>query len=81
MKKINLTIILVLVIGIIATVNSIYQKNYIVEDFCAVKYEYNVQNYKSCKKLTPNKLIIKLTKDEKESINKQVPTIPLVLAD
>lgn len=71
-----------IVLGVIAlayfNTMSMIESKQVVEQFCSVKHQHNVDEYKACKVLTPNKLITKLTKDELNKYNTEVPTISLV---
>lgn len=46
-----------------------------VEKFCSIKHQHNVEEYKVCKKLGTNDLIIKLTKEEQNKYESLVPLI------
>ena len=48
----------------------------IVENYCSEKYSYNVQEYKKCKDLSIDKLVIKITNEVKE--NKKEIELPEV---
>ena len=48
-----------------------------VEIFCSVKYAHDVDSYKACKVLTPNKLIQQLTQEENDKYSLEVPKISL----
>lgn len=49
-----------------------------VEMFCSIKYQNDVESYKSCKKLSTKKLILKL-KDEEN--NKRTAIVPLAIIE
>lgn len=79
MKRLLRIIVLLIVVGTVTTL-PIMQKldnNEIVECYCSARYQHNVSDYKDCKKLTPNQLIKKLTADEQNKYDLEVPKITL----
>lgn len=50
----------------------------IVENYCSEKYSCDVQEYKKCKDLNINKLVIKITNEVKENKKEiQLPEVKL----
>lgn len=74
----NIVLVLLSIICVSFGIYQVHRSYYIVENFCSIKYQYNVESYKSCKRLTPNKLIKQLTKDEQNKYIDKIPTIPLL---
>ena len=71
MKNISILII-ILIIGFVSiSINIKGIKT--VEKFCSIKHQHNVEEYKVCKKLSTNDLIIKLTKEEQNKYENLVP--------
>lgn len=71
-------ILLLIIAGLLTTACKQYVTNQnTVEAFCSVKYAHDVDSYKACKILTPNKLIQQLTDQEKDKYSLEVPKISL----
>lgn len=79
MKR-RLVLALIVICGITAVyfhITSMIENRTVVEHFCSVKHQHNVDEYKACRMMTPNKLLIKLTQDEENRYGIEVPTISL----
>lgn len=72
------TILLLIIAGLLTIAGKQYVTNQnTVEAFCSVKYAHDVDSYKACKVLTPNKLIQQLTDQEKDKYSLEAPKISL----
>lgn len=72
-----ITILGILGLGYL-TVQQKVESNAVVENFCSVKYQHDVEGYKVCKQLSPNKLIVKLTQEETDKYSNEVPSVSLI---
>ena len=75
----GIIILLVIIISSVKIIN-MYQnymdiKNY-VEPYCAVRHQHDVEQYKSCKVLSPTEVLQQLK--ETHNITSEVPNIPLL---
>ena len=72
------TILLLIIAGLLTLAGEQYVTNKnTVEAFCNVKYAHDVDSYKACKVLSPNKLIQQLTDQEKDKYSLEVPKVSL----
>ena len=77
-KKLGLALMLICCItAIYFHITAMIENRTVVEHFCSVKHQHNVDEYKACRMMTPNKLLIKLTQDEENRYGIEVPTISL----
>ena len=80
MRIIDAIICLVFAIfAVFCTIGILNKKNdNIVENYCSEKYSCDVQEYKKCKDLSIDKLVIKITNEVKENKKEiQLPEVKL----
>lgn len=70
-KKIVFMLVVLSVSALVVSENMTNRQ--IVDNYCSVAHERNVEQYKQCKELSLDKLVITLTDLEKEKQNKIVP--------
>lgn len=70
-KEIVFVLVVLSVSALVVSENM--NKTKIVDNYCSVAHERNVEQYKQCRELSLDKLVITLTDLEKEKQNKIVP--------